>query len=148
MDRIVSQFHRAPMFDFGGSLKGAIKLGTFVNVALLKGGYRAIVPLPALPRKPWPPRALKPNHCAIIARSNVTRSKQKAQQNENRRKAIDCELTSRCLPAQRWQGLQAATTTRTNHKTPDSKAQQLSYPRRILLVAAFLLQQHLSGVEL
>jgi hypothetical protein len=28
------------MFDFGGSLKGAIKLGTFVNVALLKGGIQ------------------------------------------------------------------------------------------------------------
>lgn len=148
MDRIVSQFHRAPMFDFGGSLKGAIKLGTFVNVALLKGGIQGDCSLASSAPQNLAARALKPNHCAIIARSNVTRSKQKAQQNENRRKAIDCELTSQCLPAQRWQGLQAATRTRTNHKTPDSKAQQLSYPRRILQVAAFLLQQHFSGVEL
>jgi hypothetical protein len=142
MDRIVSQFHRAPMFDFGGSLKGAIKLGTFVNVALLKGGIQGDCSLASSAPQNLAARALKPNHCAIIARSNVTRSKQKAQQN------VDCELTSQCLPAQRWQGLQAATTTRTNHKTPDSKAQQLSYPRRILRVAAFLLQQHFSGVEL
>ena len=73
----------------------------------------------------------------------------KGPKDEKRQKAIDYELTSQCLPAQRWQGLQAATKTRTNHKTPDSKALQLSYPRRILLEGAFfLLQQRSSGVEL
>jgi hypothetical protein len=128
------------MFDSRRSLKGAMKIGTFVNVALLKGGIQGDCSLASSA-----PQNLAEGAETQPLRHNCKeqrhREQTKGPKDEKLQKAIDCELTSQCLPAQRWQGLQAATKTRTNHKTPDSKALQLSYPLRILREDAFFLLQ-------
>jgi hypothetical protein len=75
------------MFDSRGSLKGAMKFGTFVNVALLKGGIQGDCSLASSAPQNLAEGA-EPNHCAIIARSNVTRSKQEAQRTKNSKRQL------------------------------------------------------------